>query len=367
MNRVFLLAFVAVSAAVAATAGAGDPQLLPMEQARSLGVVTGALGPSRSATLEGLAAQVTVPNNRLYAVSAPLAGLVEHVAVAPGDAVRRGQALARLASPDLAEVQRGLLQADAQDRLAAENLERDRKLLAEGIVPQSRVAASLSQAREARAALSGRKQALRLAGVDDATIARMLSGGAVAPVVTVTAPIDGVVLEQSVVAGQRVEPAALLFRIARTDQLALEIRAPSERVAAIAPGDEVDVDGRAQAKVVAIGAGVSPDNQTVLIRATVTRGAQALRVGEFVQVTLRHVGGRGGEGFSVPGGAVVRAGGHAYVFVETEQGMRPEPVTVVSAGATLSLVTGTALRPGMRVAVEGTAALKAALLSGAAK
>ena len=53
----------------------------------------------------------------------------------------------------------------------------------------------------------------------------------------------------------------------------------------------------------------------------------------------------------------MRAGGHAYVFVETEQGMRPEPVTVVSAGATLSLVTGTALRPGMRVEMVAVAAL----------
>ena len=367
MNRVFLPVLVAISLAVAAAARAGDPASLSMEQARSLGVVTSALGAARPAALEGLAAQVGVPNNRLYAISAPLAGLVERVAVAPGDSVRRGQALATLASPDLAEAQRGLLQAHAQERLATQSLERDRKLLAEGIVPQSRVDASLSRALEARAAVSGQRQALRLAGVDDAVVARILAGAPVAPVVTVSAPIDGVVLEQSVVAGQRVEPAALLFRVARTDELTLEIRVPSERVVAIAPGDEVDVGGRARARVVAIGAGVSPENQTVLVRATVTGGTQALRVGEFVQVTLRHVAGQAGEGFGVPGAAVVRAGGRAYVFVETGQGIRAEPVTVISSGAAELLVTGSALRPGARIAVEGAAALKAALLAGGAR
>jgi cobalt-zinc-cadmium efflux system membrane fusion protein len=127
----------------------------------------------------------------------------------------------------------------------------------------------------------------------------------------------------------------------------------------------VEVQGRARAKVVAVGPEVNPLNQTVLVRAAVTQGAGALRLGEFVQVRVVHAGARAAEGFSVPSAAVVRSAGRAHLFVETAAGLRALPVTVVSAGARESLVTG-AVESGMRVAVEGTAALKAALLGGGA-
>jgi RND family efflux transporter MFP subunit len=366
MNRLFLFVFLVPVFALASAAHASETGLLSAEQARALGVVIDTLGPAGPAGVEGLTAQVGVPNDRMFAVSAPLASLVENVAVVPGDRVRRGQTLARLASPELAQTQRGLMEAQAQEQLASASLERDRKLLAEGIIARSRVAASQSRALEARAALRERRQALRLAGIGEATLARMLAGDAVAPVVAVSSPTDGVVLEQSVIAGQRVEASALLFRIARTDQLALEIYVPSGRIESIAVGDQVEVPGRARGTVVAIGAGVNPVNQTVPVRAAVTQGAQALRLGEFVQVTLVHAGAGAAQGFSVPSTAVVRSAGQAYLFVETPEGLRAQPVKVVSAGAQESLVAG-ALQPGMRIAVRGTAGLKAALLGGTAK
>lgn len=370
MNRSLVLACAVAAATLSCAAFAADERVLPMEQARSLGVVTETIGPSRPAVLQGLPARVGVPVDSLFAVSAPLPALVEQVTVAPGDRVRRGQVLARLVSPEIAETQRGLLQAHAQSRLAEANLERDRKLFAEGLVPQSRVAASEGRATEARAALAERRQALLLAGVDEATIDRMIAGARIAPSVSVRAPVDGVVLDQAVVAGQRVEQAATLFRVARTERLTLEIRVPRERIGAVAPGVEVEVPGRAHGTVVGIGASVDPDSQSVMVRASVVAaadaGAAGLRVGELVQATLRLDKGRAADLFSVPAAAVVRAGEQAWLFVETPQGMRAQPVSVLSTGAGRSLVSG-GLQPGARIAVQGTAALKAALLAGGAQ
>ena len=77
---------------------AGEPITLQAAQLKALGVETALAGEAGGARRGTLPATVRIPNEQLRVVSAPVAGMIEQLAVAPGDSVRRGQVLARLAS-----------------------------------------------------------------------------------------------------------------------------------------------------------------------------------------------------------------------------------------------------------------------------
>ena len=93
-------------------AGATEAAMtLQAAQIKALGietVVAGESAPGRSASYP---AQVRVPNEQMRVLAAPVGGMVEMLAVAPGDTVKRGQVLAQLASPQALELQRDVLQS----------------------------------------------------------------------------------------------------------------------------------------------------------------------------------------------------------------------------------------------------------------
>lgn len=355
--RVSTLA-VALLAAPLLAIGAEEVKISP-EQARALGIETAPVLQQASAEIGGLPAQVVVPSENLQVVSAPLAGLLEQVLVAANQPVKRGQVLARLQSPALADLQHTFLQAATQAGLARATLDRDQALYGEGIIAESRLLASRSHLVEASADLAERTQALRLAGMSAAAIERLRAGQSVGTLIELVSPLDGVVLEQLALAGQRLEAAAPVLKVARLSHLWLEIQLPMARLAEVREGAAAAVpSAQAAGRVIAIGSSVSSANQTVLVRARIDRGAEKLRPGQYVEASL--ASGREGARFSVPAEAVSRVGGAPLVFVRTAQGFRAQRVELLGEGPG-TVVVGGALKGDEQIAVKGVAALKAAL------
>jgi multidrug efflux pump subunit AcrA (membrane-fusion protein) len=108
---------------------------------------------------------VLVPNEQMRIVAAPVGGMIEMLAVAPGSRVKRGQLVARLASPQALELQRDALQAGSQSALLQQSLKRDEQLFAEGLIAESRLQATRAAAAQAGAQASERRQGLALAGI----------------------------------------------------------------------------------------------------------------------------------------------------------------------------------------------------------
>ncbi|MCE5180375.1 MAG: efflux RND transporter periplasmic adaptor subunit [Betaproteobacteria bacterium] len=332
---------------------------LSAAQAKAMGVVTAALSSSITESGKGLPARVVVPNHQLHIISAPLAGLIESVAVAPGQAVKKGQALARLQSPGLVEIQRGFLQAATQAHLARESMNRDEKLFNEGIIAESRYLAARSHYAEAGAALSERRQALRLAGLGDGALQRLERSYAMSSVVEVSAPVSGVVLESMAVPGQRAEAATPLFKLAQLTPLWLEIQAPIALIIGLQPGAVVSVPAySANGKVTQIGRGVEEGSQTITVRAEIRQGAENLRPGQFVEAVLAANG--SGKHWHLPNSALVRLRDQPHVFVQTAAGFRIQPVSLSGESADSSVVSGD-LKGDERIAVRGTSSLKAML------
>lgn len=344
----------------AAPALAADHVDINAAQIKALGIETVPLGARRPAELGGLAAQVVVPNRQMYVVSAPLPALVERIEVAANASVRAGQVLARLQSPMLAELQRSYLQSSVQARLAADKLQRDEALFRDGIIAESRLRASRGQQAEAGAALAERRQALRMAGVPESALGRLVAGKGVGAWIDVRAPADGVILEQMVSVGSRVEAAAPLFGLAKLDPLWLEVQVPAAQLARISAGAPVGVAAaKASGHVVSIGRSVGA-NQTALVRAEITTGSAVLNPGQMVEASIGVADAADGALFSVPTTALVHHEGKLLLFVQTATGFAATPVTVAGAGSGSSSVSGS-FKGGERIAVKGIAALKARL------
>lgn len=333
---------------------------LTTAQAKALGVTTIVAQAQASGEATGLAAQVMVPNNQLHVVSTPLPGLVESVMVAVNERVKRGQLLARMQSSALAEAQRGYLQAATQTQLARANLDRDEKLAAEGLIAESRLLSTKAHHVEATALLAERRHALKLAGMTDAAIAALLTGNAISSSVTIAAPVDGIVIEQVAQAGQRLEAYTPIYRIAKLDPLWLEIQVPLARAAGVHEGARVRVPSvEASGRIISVGRGVTPESQTVMLRALISVNAARLRPGQYVEATVATADADILQ-WRVPNGTLIRHQDRLLVFVKTPKGFRAEPVTMINEGAQSSVVAGRL--ENAAIAHGGIAALKARLL-----
>ena len=357
-----------LSALIAASlsARAADEFAVTAAQMQGLGITLQRL--EKSADIQGQAypARVVLPPSQEQVVSAPLAGLVDRVLVGENDTVKSGQPLLRLISPELGELQLKLLEASSKSRLSHKTAQRERMLFADGIIPERRVQEAENAAEENRARVQQAEAALRLAGVDAASVRKIAAGGALQDGLTVHAKTAGTVMSVDVKAGQRVAQAGALMRLADTRQLWLDIQLPADRRSQVAiKGGQITVVGRdAKAVPMSVGSMVS-DSQTVTLRAQVTQGATLLRPGEYVQAQVPFAGlasaGSGAESWPVPVASVVRQGDKAYVFVRTPKGFLAQQVTVLnSAGASVQ-VQGP-LKPGQDIAITSVIALKAAWL-----
>lgn len=342
-------------------AWAGDDIALSAKQAQALGITTAALPSKRSGEVPGLPAQVVIPPNQMFVISTPLPAMVEQTLVGVGDSVKKGQPIARLQSPALAEAQRGLLQASVQSQLAKENLSRDEALWKDGIIAESRYRTTKGMALEAQAALSERKQLLRLSGMSDTAIAKLQSGNNLSSLLIMTAPIDGVVLEKSASAGQRLDAAVPMFKIARLNPLALEIQAPLAYTRDLKIGAAIAVPAyAASGKLTAIGRSLTGANQTILLRAMIQQGAENLRPGQFVEASIS-TSANGGAQWEIPNSAISRIAGKTVVFVETPKGFRAQTINVLNEGAQNSVIGGDFIGDEI-IAVRGVSTLKSSMM-----
>lgn len=331
------------------------------KQIQTLGIRTAALPSKRTGEISGLPAQVVVPSNQMFVISTPLPAMIDQILVGTGDSVKKGQALARLQSPALAEAQRGLLQASTQAQLARDNLARDERLWQDGIISETRYRTSKSLALETQAALSERKQMLRFSGMSDSAIAQLQNGHDLNSVLTITSPIDGVILEKTASAGQRLDAAVPLFKVAKLHPLGLEIQAPLSFTPELKVGAVVSIPKfSASGKLTAIGRNLSGGNQTILLRAQITQGTDNLRPGQFVEASVAAAGDH--AQWELPNSALVRVDGKVLIFVETSKGFRPEAVTVATEGTQSSTVSGH-FKESDKIAVQSASALKSMMMS----
>ena len=208
--------------------------------------------------------------------------------------------------------------------------------------------------------MAERRQLLRLSGMSDSALAKLQSGG-LSSSLTLSAPIDGVVLEKSASAGQRLDAAVQMFKVARLTPLAVEIQAPVAMTRNLRVGATFEIPAfNASGRLTAIGRGLTGSNQSVLLRGFITHGTDNLRPNQFVEVSIATASGNVAQ-WEVPNTAISRVDGKSLVFVVTAKGFRAQTVKLINEGAQNSVISGD-LKGDETIAVRGVSSLKASLM-----
>ena len=344
--------------AISVCSAAGDNNIkLSQVQMFNLGIKLGKPKPVKQIPMLYAPAKIVVPPDQEYIVSASHAGLINKLNVAIGDTVQKGQVLAHINSPELLTLQRQLLKANSELNLARAAYRRDKKLLEEGVISdrrwqetRARYNGHVSEANEA-------KQLLEIAGIIPGDIKLLEKTRRLSSQLNVYSPITGVVMERMVVAGERIDILAPLYRIANLDKLWLEINIPQERLNSIKIGDSVLVaNAAATARISLIGQSVNPTNQTILVRAVIEGKPVGVLAGQTVNTQVIQSSNR--PVYKVPNAAVAQSEGQVYIFIRTTEGFLVKTVDVLGKEGRYSIITCD-IQADQEIAIRGAVALKA--------
>lgn len=302
-------------------------------------------------------ATVQVPNDQLRVVSTAVSGLVERLEVAEGAEVKKDDLLAVIMSPKLLEQQRDYLYTLTALDLAKDAMQRDESLDKEGVISKRGYHETRSEYIRAKTNAEQMRQLLELSGMHKEEIDTLVKENLLSGNLEIRAPLDGVILEQMAVPGQRLEALDPIYRVGHLSPLWLEIHAPLEDVASIKPGSEVVVDKYAiSGKVITIGRMVHGEDQGVMIRAEVSENTELLRPGQFVEVSLAVAA--DGQSYRIPRSALIRHGKEIRVFVKQPAGFAAVPVSVIAEESDFLVINGD-FAGNEALAISGTSALKA--------
>ena len=337
---------------------AADAIKMTALQQKNPGIKTSLLQASNTSIGQAYPAEVVVPVDQIRVVSTAHAGLLNQLNVTTGQTVKRGQVLAQISSPELITMQRSYLQSQSQLRLAKQSLDRDAALFKDGIIAEKRLQASQSAHREALAMQSEQRQLLNLSGMSgSATKSGRFQNG-----IALTSPITGVVLEVMVAQGQRVDSTMPLLKVAQLNPLWVEVHVPLADIkkSNIQKGALVNIkDSNASGKVIAMLPSMRSQDQTAIVRAIITQGADNLFPSQMVDAMIAPSQAQAGlqNRFSVPSNALVSSKSRAFVFVQTKAGFEARVVTVNSTQNDTSVISGD-FTGTEKIAISGTAAIK---------
>jgi membrane fusion protein, heavy metal efflux system len=323
----------------------------------NLGVILGKLELAKQIPVLTAPAKVVIPSTQEYIVSASQAGLITKLNASMGDNVKKGEVLAQLNSPDLLSMQRLYLKAVSEMQLGSLSYQRDKKLLADGVIAERRWQETRSQYNAFVSEANEHKQLLEIAGMTDSEIDRLVSTHQLSSQLNVHSPISGVVMERMAVAGERVDILAPLYRIANLSELWLEINIPHERIGSIKAGDQVMIENTPVSAVITLlGQSVNPENQTLLARAKIKDNKNDVRPGQTVNTRIIQASDK--PVFKVPNAAIAQNEGKSFIFIRNQDGFKVSPVTVIGKQGEESIINDD-LTGDEEIAVKGVVALKA--------
>ena len=314
-----------------------------------------------------LPARIAANAERTVALAAPAQGIVESVAVSVGSAVRKGQALAVIRSPAVAQWRAELAAARQRQALARTVYEREKSLWEQRISARQDLDAADAALKEAGIAVQAARQRLEALGIGAAGGDGL--GVSISSALTVRAPLDGVVVDKPAVAGQGVDDSKPLLTIADLSQVWVEAAVPAGSLGQVGSGMAAQVSIGAQpqpieGKVDLVGPVLGETSRMATARIVLPNPERALRPGMLASVDL--LGPASTVPVTVASEAIQTVHERPVVFVRSAGGFRAQAVTLGRTdGKRTEIVSG--LAAGTPYATAGSFLLKADLGKGEAE
>jgi membrane fusion protein, heavy metal efflux system len=302
---------------------------------------------------------VAFDGNHSTQVLAPISGPVVRLLVELGAHVTAGQGLATVSSPDfaaaVAQYRKALAAAVNTRRIA----DQDEQLWKNDAIARRDLEQAQTDAAQAAADRDAARTQLRSIGVDSASAVAIQEGRPVeAPQGLIRAPIEGVVVERLVTAGQLLQAGTTpCFTIADLSTVWVMANVFESDLPDVAAGDPADVqltvgDARFTGTVDYVGALVDPQTRATTVRIVARNRGDYLKRDMYVRVRIHAR--RPRRGLLVPVSAVLRdAQNLPFVFVATpDSSFARRPITLGSrVGDRFEITAGVAA--GDPIIVEG--------------
>jgi RND family efflux transporter MFP subunit len=313
------------------------------------------------------------------AIYARTNGYLKSRLVEIGDRVKEGQLLAQIATPEvdaqleqaratLIQTQATVLRNEADEALAASNLERAKRLSGTQGIAQQELETNDAQAKAARATTAASKATIK---VNEANIARL---EALQSFEKVTAPFSGVITARNVDPGALVSAdspntSREMFHLMNVDALRVFVNVPQVFSTDVRVGQKALIYRREDprqtftGKVTRTAEALDPATRTLLTEVQVPNKDGALRAGLFLQVKFLFQ--RQAPSVTVPAAAVViRSTGPRVAILDAQNqvhyksvqlgrdfGNEIEVVAGLNAGETVVVRPGDDLPEGAAVEV----------------
>lgn len=332
-------------AAGGATTGVDGPlpdltMTLTPEAVRRAGITVTPVGHASETDSLRLTGVVGPNAYRQVTVTPLVAGRITSVSAELGDRVSRGQTLAQIYSPELAEAQTRFLTMSADLEAAHQRLLRTERLVEIGAASRQELETIRAEHTTHATMLEGTRASLTLLGLSAERIAQLRTATDVTATVTVPAPLAGVVIERSANVGLNVDPSTALFKVVDLSTVWVVADLYERDFATVSVGSVVTVTTAAYpgialpGRVSYIDPQVNPDTRTAKLRIEVANRGQQLRLGMYADVSVN--GASSSDVLVVPRTAVQTVGDRQVVYLADPK----QPGTFVEREVRLGNVFG---------------------------
>lgn len=331
---------------------------LTAEQIRAAGVQLATAGPRTLGTAISFPGEIRFDEDRTAHVVPRVPGVVESVQAELGQAVKRGQVLAVIASQQISELRSEQQAAQRRLELARLTFTREKQLW------QERISAEQDYLL-ARQALQEAEIAAANAGQKVAAVAPAGKGNRY----ELRAPFDAVVVEKHLTVGEVVDETSNAFTLSDLSRVWATFAVAPRDLDKVVSGRGVtvsapDLGAQVEGKVNYVGSLLGEQNRAATVRATLANPNGAWRPGLFVNIAVTVE--RFDAEVVVPESALQTWEEQTVVFARTDEGFAARPVKPGRRDAgQVEIREG--LAAGTEVAAAGSFVLKSELGKGSAE
>ena len=162
---------------------------------------------------------LSVPNQNKAFVTSLSNGVIKTLLIHPGSYVSKGQAVATIVNPDVAQLQQQLQTVNAQINLAQIEYSRQKELVEGNAAPLKNVQRLQSELTTLKSLQHSLQTQLRAMGISVSNVSK----GRIVTTLTITAPITGTVSNVAAQIGSNVDPSTPIAEIVNNDLLHLDL------------------------------------------------------------------------------------------------------------------------------------------------
>lgn len=331
---------------------------LSSAQIEATGVQLANAGPRELGTAISFPGEIRFDEDRTAHVVPRVPGVVEAVQAELGQAVKRGQVLAVIASQQISDLRSEQQAAQRRLELARLTFQREQQLWQERISAEQDYLQARQALQEAEIALANARQ--KVAAVGPAGAGNRYE---------LRAPFDAVVVEKHLTVGEVVDETSNAFTLSDLNRVWATFAVTPRDLDKVVTGRNVtvsapDLGAQVEGKVNYVGSLLGEQNRAATVRVTLANPNGAWRPGLFVNVAVSVE--RFNAAVVVPQSALQTWEAQTVVFARTEQGFEARPVKTGRRDAGQVEIT-TGLAAGTQVAAAGSFVLKSELGKGSAE